>query len=42
MLKATLSFVAKSTLPLQISENSDEDLESMPYLGCNFCACGNS
>ena len=39
MLKATLYFVTKITLPLQISENSEADLESMPRLGCNSCAC---
>ena len=33
MLKATLYFVRKSTLPLQISENPEADLGSMPHLG---------
>ena len=42
MLKATLYFVAKNTLPLQISENSEVDLGSMLHLGCNLYACGNS
>ena len=42
MLNATSYFVTKSTLPLQIPENSEADLGSMPQLGCNYCACGNS
>ena len=42
MLKATLYFATKCTLPLQISENSGADLGSMRHLGCNSCACGNS
>ena len=35
MLKASLYFVTKSTLPFQISENSEADLGSVPHLGCN-------
>ena len=42
MLKATLYFVTKSTLSLQISENSEADLGSLPHLECNSCVCGNS
>ena len=42
MLKATLYFVTKSTLPSEISENSEADQGSMPHLGCNSCACGNN
>ena len=42
MLKATLYFLTKSTFPLQISENSEADLGSMPNRGCNSWACSNS
>ena len=42
MLKTSLYFVTKSTLPLQISKNSEADLGSMQHLGCNSWACGNS
>ena len=35
MLKATLYSVTESTLPLQISENSEADVEFMSHLGCN-------
>ena len=42
MLKETLFFVIKTTLPLQISENSEEDLGFMPHLECNSFTCGNS
>ena len=42
MLKGTLYFVKESKLPLQISENSEADLGSLPRLECKSCACGNS
>ena len=38
---STLHFETKSTLPSEISENSEVDLGSMPHLGCNSCAPGN-
>ena len=42
MLKVTLYFLIKSALPLQISENSEADLGSMPHRGCNSWVCSNS
>ena len=42
MLKGTFYFVKESKLPLQISENSEADLGSMPHLECNSCTCSNS
>ena len=38
---STLHFETKSTLPSEISENSEVDLGSMPHLGCNSCVPGN-
>ena len=42
MLEATFYFVTKSTFPLQIAENSEIDLGSIPDLKCNSCTCSNS
>ena len=41
MLRVTLYFAMKSTLPLQMSENSEVDSGCMPGPGCNSCTFSN-
>ena len=42
MLGATLYFLTKSDLPIQISKYTEADLGSMQHLRCDTCDCGNS